>query len=132
MSKKFLKRIIALTPEDLQLISACCSEGKVKIKEIKYLPKNRIFLFSINRLNKEIENSKKRINSIIKFGYIESSKSKNIDQKNLDLTLELLAIDVFKKDHEYEITLLFSNNGLITLTAEIIEIVMEDQKTVND
>tara|TARA_Y100001970_G_C14201629_1_gene841453 strand:+ start:1689 stop:2087 length:399 start_codon:yes stop_codon:yes gene_type:complete len=132
MSKKFLKRIIALTPEDLQLISACCSEGKVKIKEIKYLPKNKIFLFSINRLNKEIENSKKRINSIIKFGYIESSKSKNIDQKNLDLTLELLAIDVFKKDHEYEITLLFSNNGLITLTAEIIEIVMEDQKTVND
>ena len=132
MSKKFLKRIIALTPEDLQLISACCSEGKVKIKEIKYLPKNKIFLFSINRLNKEIENSKKRINSIIKFGYIESSKSKNIDQKNLDLPLELLAIDVFKKDHEYEITLLFSNNGLITLTAEIIEIVMEDQKTVND
>ena len=132
MSKKFLKRIIALTPEDLQLISACCSEGKVKIKEIKYLPKNKIFLFSINRLNKEIENSKKRINSIIKFGYIESSKSKNIDQKNLDLTLELLAIDVFKKDHEYEITLLFSNNGLITLTAEIIEIVMEDQTTVND
>ena len=132
MNKKFLKKIIAHSAEDLKLISACCSEGKVKIKEIKYLPKNKIFLFSINRLNKEIENSKKRINSIIKFGYIESSKSKNIDQKNLDLTLELLAIDVFKKDHEYEITLLFSNNGLITLTAEIIEIVMEDQKTVND
>tara|TARA_A100001011_G_scaffold381937_1_gene451040 strand:- start:398 stop:796 length:399 start_codon:yes stop_codon:yes gene_type:complete len=132
MTKKFLKRIIALTADDLQMISACCSEGKVNIKEIKYLPKNKIFLFSISRLIKEIENSKKRINSIIKFSYIESSKSKNIDQKNLDLTLELLAIDVFKKNKHYEITLLFSNNGFITLTAEIIEIVMEDQKTVND
>ena len=36
MSKKFLKKIIAQTPEDLQLISACCSEGKVKLSEIKY------------------------------------------------------------------------------------------------
>ena len=39
---------------------------------------------------------------------------------------------LYKKDHNYEITLLFSNNGLITLTAEIIEVVLEDQKTVND
>ena len=132
MSKKFLKKIIAQTPEDLQLISACCSEGKVKLTEIKYLPKNKIFLLSINRLTKETENSKKKINSIIKFDYIESSKSKNINQKNLNLTFELLAIELFKKDHNYEITLLFSNNGFITLTAEIIEVVLEDQKTVND
>ena len=132
MSKKFLKKIIAQTPEDLQLISACCSEGKVKLTEIKYLPKNKIFLLSINRLTKETENSKKKINSIIKFDYIESSKSKNINQKNLNLTFELLAIELFKKDHNYEITLLFSNNGFITLTAEIIEVVLEDQKTAND
>ena len=132
MSKKFLKKIIAQTPEDLQLISACCSEGKVKLTEIKYLPKNKIFLLSINRLTKETENSKKKINSIIKFDYIESSKSKNINQKNPNLTFELLAIELFKKDHNYEITLLFSNNGFITLTAEIIEVVLEDQKTVND
>ena len=82
MSKKFLKKIIAQTPEDLQLISACCSEGKVKLAEIRYLPKNKIFLLSINRLTKETENSKKKINSIIKFDYIESSKSKNIKLMN--------------------------------------------------
>ena len=132
MSKKFLKKIIAQSANDLQLVSACCSEGKVKLTEIKYLPKNKIFLLSINRLTKETENSKKKINSIIKFDYIESSKSKNINQKNLNLTFELLAIELFKKDHNYEITLLFSNNGLITLTAEIIEVVLDDQKTVND
>ena len=132
MSKKFLKKIIAQSAKDLQLVSACCSEGKVKLSEIKYLPKNKIFLLSIERLVKETENSKDRINSIIKFDYIESSKAQNINQNNLDLTLELLAIDLFKRDHNYEITLLFSNNGFITLTAEIIEVVLEDQKTVND
>tara|TARA_B100002051_G_C16320178_1_gene431789 strand:+ start:169 stop:558 length:390 start_codon:yes stop_codon:yes gene_type:complete len=128
MSKKFLKKIIANSSEDLRLISACCSGGKVKINELKYLPKNKIFLIFINRIVKEAENKKDRVNSIIKFEYIYSSKSKNINQKNMDLTLELIAIDLFKKDQNYEITLLFSNNGFITLTAEIIDVVLEDLK----
>ena len=132
MNKKFLKKIIAHSPEDLKLISACCSEGKVKISEIKYLPKNKIFLLFIDRLIKEEENNKDRVSSIIKFEYIYSSKSKNINQKNMDLTIELLAIDIFKKDHNYEIILLFSNNGFITLNAEIIDVVLEDQKNTYD
>ena len=131
MNKKFLKKIIAHSPEDLKLISACCSEGKVKISEIKYLPKNKIFLLYVDRLVKE-ENNKDRVNSIIKFEYIYSSKSKNINQKNVDLTIELISIELFKKDQNYEITLLFSNNGLITLTAEIIDVVLEDQKNIYD
>ena len=132
MDKKFLKKIIAHSPEDLRLISACCSEGKVKISEIKYLPKNKIFLLFIDRLIKEEENNKNRVNSIIKFEYIFSSKSKNINQKNMDLTVELISIEPFKKDQNYEITLLFSNNGLITLTSEIIDVVLEDQKNIYD
>ena len=132
MNKKFLKKIIAHSLEDLKLISACCSEGKVKISEIKYLPKNKIFLLFIDRLVKEEENNKDRVNSIIKFEYVYSSKSKNINQKNVDLIIELISIELFKKDQNYEITLLFSNNGLITLTAEIIDVVLEDQKNIYD
>ena len=132
MNRKFLKKIIAHSPEDLRLISACCSEGKVKISEIKYLPKNKIFLLFIDRLIKEEENNKNRVNSIIKFEYIFSSKSKNINQKNMDLTVELISIEPFKKDQNYEITLLFSNNGFITLTSEIIDVVLEDQKNIYD
>jgi len=131
MSKKFLKKIIANSSEDLRLISACCSGGKVKINELKYLPKNKIFLIFINRIVKEAENKKDRVNSIIKFEYIYSSKSKNINQKNMDLTLELIAIDLYKKDQNYEIILLFSN-GFITLTAEIIDVVLEDLKDKYD
>ena len=47
MEKKFLKKIIAQSPEDLRIISACCSGAKVKTSEIKYLPKNKIFLLSL-------------------------------------------------------------------------------------
>ena len=126
MTKNFFKKIIAQSTKDLQMISALCADGSIKISNIKYLPKNKIFLVFINRIVKEIENKKERVNSIIKFEYIYSSKSKNINQKNMDLTIELLAIDIFKKDHNYEIILLFSNNGFITLTAEIIDVVLED------
>ena len=128
MDKKYLKKIIAQSPLDLKMISACCSEAKLKLSDIKYLPKNKLFLISIERLNKEIENKSEKINSIIKFEFIESSKSKNIDQSKQEIILELLAIDLVKKNQNYEIILLFSNNAFITLSAEIIEVTLEDQK----
>ena len=132
MDKKFLKKVIAQSPEDLQIISACCSEAKVKISDIKFLSSNKIFLISLLRKDKENINNKNLIKSVIKFEFIESSKSKNINQNNLDIELELLAIDLFKRDYNYEITLLFSKNRFITLSSEVIEVVLEDQKLSND
>ena len=132
MENQYLKKIIAQSAEDLHMISACCSEGKVNIKDVKYLASNKIFLISISRYSKEEENKNKLINSIVKFEFINSSKSKNIDQKDNNLILELLTIDIFKKEENFEITMLFSKNRIITLVAEIIEVTLEDQKIVND
>ena len=132
MENQYLKKIIAQSPEDLQIISACCSEGKVNIRDVKYLASNKIFLVSISRFSKEEENKNKLINSIIKFEFINSSKSKNIDQKDNNLILELLTIDIFKKEENFEITMLFSKNRIITLATEVIEVTLEDQKIIND
>ena len=132
MKNQYLKKIIAQSPKDLNVISACCSEGRVNIKDVKYLALNKIFLMSILRLSKEEENKNKQINSIIKFEFINSSKSKNIDQKNPNLSLELLTIDIFKKEQNFEIIMLFSKNRIITLSAEVIEVTLEDQKLEND
>ncbi len=125
---KFLKKIIAQSSSDLQIISACCSESKVKLSEMKYLKENQIFLISLLRKNVEEGKNKENIYSVIKFEYILSSKSKNINQYNRDDILNLLAIDIYKKENNYEIILLFSENAIITLTAEIIEVTLEDQK----
>ena len=127
----FLKKVIAQSPDDLQIISAICAESKVKISDIKYLPSTKIFLLSVIRIDKEGD-SNKPINSVIKFEFIESSKSKNINQSNADLTLELFAIDIFKKKENFEIVLLFSKNGIITLSTEVIDVTLEDQKIKND
>ncbi len=127
----FLKKVIAQSPDDLQIISAICAESKVKISDIKYLPSTKIFLLSVLRKDKETDNDKP-INSVVKFEFIESSKSKNIDQHNPDLTLELFAIDIFKKKENFEIVLLFSKNRIITLSTEVIDVTLEDQKIEND
>ena len=132
MADKFLKKIIAQNQEDLRVISALCSEAKIKQSEIKFLKDNKIFLLSLERENKEKNNSKEKINSILKFEFIETSKSKNIDQNSEDNFLELLAIESYKKQNNNEIVLLFSNNGIINLFCEIIECTLEDIKAAND
>jgi len=128
MNKVFLKKIIAQNSKDLQIISACCSGSKIHIQDIKYLKENKLFLISLERFAKETEDESIKIQSILKFEFIDKSRSKNIDIKNSDVALELLGIDLYKKENNYEITLLFLNNAFITLTAEVIEVTLEDQK----
>ena len=127
MIKKYLAKIIAKDTQGLQLISAYCAGSKVEIREIKYLSKNKIFLLSIERFRKEIDNKNSKINSICKFEFVDSVKSKNINQNDLNLVLELLAIDLLKNKENYEINLIFSNNAYITLSTEIVEVTLEDQ-----
>ena len=61
MANKFFKKITCTSSSDLPYISAFVSEGKIKLSEIKYLPKNKIFLFSIERLNREDKKTKKKL-----------------------------------------------------------------------
>ena len=129
MEKKFLKKIIAQSEKDLRVISALCSESEVVKSNIKFLKKNKVFLIPVLRKNKEKENFKEKINSIIKFDYVENSKSKNINHNDNSDNLHLIAIDLFRKNQNYEIVLLFLNNKVITLKTEVIEVTLEDIKT---
>ena len=72
----------------------------------------------------------KKINSICKFDFVDKVKSKNINQKNQDLVLELITIDYLKNEKNYEINLIFTNNAYIVLTTETIEVRLEDQNEI--
>ena len=128
---KYLAKIIATDKEGLQMISACISGSKVKVSDIKYLESNKVFLLSIERIKVENENEDKKVNSICRFDFVDKVKSKNIDQSNQELVLELVGIDYLKNNDVYEINLFFSNNAHIALTAETIEAILEDQSEIN-
>ena len=127
---KYLAKIIATDKEGLQMISACSSGAKVKVSDIKYLGSNKVFLLSIERIKVENENEDKKVNSICRFDFVDKVKSKNIDQSNQELVLELVGIDYLKNNDVYEINLFFSNNAHIALTAETIEAILEDQSEI--
>ena len=131
MEKKYLAQIIATDNEGLRMISACSAGAKIKVADIKYLASNKVFLMSIERNKVETNQKSEKINSICRFDFVDKVKSKNIDQKNQELILELIGIDYFKNKNDYEINLIFDNNAHISLKTEAIEVRLEDQNEIN-
>ena len=132
MEKKYLAKIIANDQEGLQMISACSAGAKVRVVDIKYLSSNKVFLLSIERTKVETDQEDKKINSICRFDFVDKVKSKNINQSNEDLVLDLIGIDYLKNNTDYEINLIFNNNAYIALTTETIEVRLEDQNEIKD
>tara|TARA_B110000046_G_scaffold25771_1_gene25454 strand:- start:88 stop:483 length:396 start_codon:yes stop_codon:yes gene_type:complete len=131
MEKKYLSKIIANDNEGLQMISACCAGAEIKVSEIKYLQKNKVFLLSLKRTKIETENEGKKVNSICKFEFVDSVKSKNIKQDDVNQKLELITMNYLKNKENYEISLIFTNNAYITLSIEIIEVTLDDQSKID-
>ncbi len=127
---KYLAKIIASDQEGLQMISVCTAGAKVKVANIKYLASNKVFLLSMERTKVENGQKNKKINSICRFDYVDKVKSRNINQLNQELVLELIGIDYLKNKDNFEINLIFTNNALIVLTIEVIEVRLEDQNEV--
>ncbi len=129
MSKKYLAKILARDLNGLNLISLYCYKAKLKISDIKFLKKNKIFLLSLERNSINAKN-KNKVLSICKFEFVDRARSKNINQYSQEKSLSLLAIDTIKNKKGYEFNLLFDNNGFITLFSEIIEVTLEDLKEI--
>ena len=123
---KYLAKIIASDQEGLRLISACSSGAKVKVADIKYLASNKVFIISFERTKVETNQEDKKINSICRFDLVDKVRSKNIDQSNQDLILDLIGIDYLKNNDDYEINLIFNNNAHIALTTEAIDIRLDN------
>ena len=129
MFKKYLAKILARDLNGLNLISLYCHKSILKVSDIKFLKKNKIFLLSLLRNSIKAKN-KNKVLSICKFEFVDQAKSKNINQYSLKKNLSLLAIDTIKTKNGFEFNLLFSNNGFITLFSEIIEVTLEDLKEI--
>ena len=127
---KYLAKIIASDQEGLRMISACTSGAKVKIADIKYLKFNKVFLLSIERTKIETDQEDKKINSICRFDFVDRVKSKNINQLDKEMILELIGIDYLKNNDDYEINLLFNKNAYIVLNTEALEVRLEDQSEI--
>ena len=124
--------------EDLKIISAYCQDSIIKITDLVYLKKNKIFIAKLSRfmwedLEKGVFKKYKRIDSYLRFNFIEQVVSKNINQNKSVKKLELLTIKpFFDKNKFYEINLIFSGNGVISIKSELIDVILDDQETYRE
>ena len=132
MLKNNLK-LIGKNQEDLKIISAYSQDSIVSIRDIVFLKKNRIFIMVTNRfmweaIQKKFERKNiKRIRSGLKFEEFLKVRSKKINQKNKNRNLECLAIQCDEKlNNNYEVKIFFSGDGVITLTLEAIDVILQD------
>ena len=132
LDEKINLKLIGKNQEDLKVISAYLQDSIATVKDMVFLEKNRIFVMIVNRfmwedVERGVFRQNKRIRCAIKFEEIFKIKSKNINQKRTSKILECLAINSnLNIDKIYETKIFFSGGGVITLFAEVIDIVMHD------
>ena len=125
-------KLIGKNTEDLKVISAYTQDSLAAVKDIVFLKKSRIFVMVINRFmwedfEKGIFRKSKRIRCAIKFDEVLNVKSKEINQKNKNKSLECLAIKCDKTTNDnYQIKIIFAGGSVITLISEAIEVTMHD------
>lgn len=125
-------KLIGKNEEDLKIISAYLQDSVVIAKNILFLKKNRTFIMILNRFmwedaEKGVFRQNKRIRCAIKFEEVIKVKSKNINQKNDDKPLEYLAIkSSLISDSLFKTKIFFSGGGIITITSEVIDVLMND------
>ena len=127
-------KLIGKNIEDLKTISAYCQDSIVKIRDLAYLKKNKVFIIMLSRfmwedIEKGMLRNYKRIKSVLKFSFIENVLVKNISQQQKDRNLELLAVKAYSnQENMYEINLIFSGNGILLLKSEEIDVMLDDQE----
>ena len=132
MKPKNLK-LIARTVEDLRVVSAHLQDAIVNINDIANLKKNKILLLQLNRfmwedMEKGLLRKNKRIRTILKFENVIKVKSRNINLAGKDKFLDFLTIETNQMtDNNYEMKILFAGDSIVKVTAEVIEVTLDDQ-----
>ncbi len=132
MKPKNLK-LIARTVEDLRVVSAHLQDAIVNVNDIANLKKNKILLIQLNRfmwedVEKGLFRKNKRIRTILKFENVIKVKSRNINLAGKDKFLDFLTIETNQMtDNNYEMKILFAGDSIVRVTAEVIEVTLDDQ-----
>jgi hypothetical protein len=123
-------KLIALDPEDLQIISAHLQDAIVRVDEMAYVASENRFAAILRRFDwTNAQNGiYERRQSALRFEKVKSAQYKNISPAASQATpLELLAIDYEPTDEVGGyITLVFSGGAAIRLEADCIEAELRD------
>lgn len=123
-------KLMALDAEDLQVISSCCQDSILKVRDLSYLAAKKQFTLELNRFAWEQDSKTKiseRRKSVLHFAQVNGVKVSGIDRSDKEIVLSLLAVLYEKSDEPSgEIELVFAGDGAIKLNVECIEAQLSD------
>lgn len=131
-----LLKIKAENKKNFEVISSLLQDALFRVDGMVYQAKEHRFAFVANRFVWEAEDSagKKpkrtkhhaRARAGLRFEGVLGARIKNIPIEKKDLMLSLLTMDIKKSGDGFSITLIFSGDGAILLSTEVIEVYLED------
>lgn len=121
------KRLIALEPEDLDVISALCQDAVMKVGGVRYLPSEKRFVMELRRFNWEKPDQPERRLSVLHFERVNAVAAQGINPKEKDRVLSLLAIRyVPSQSPAGRVELIFAGDFAIRLEVDCIEAKFSD------
>ena len=124
-------KFIALDREDLEVVSAHLQDAIVKVSDVHWRPQEKRFVLGVNRFDWESAISAapeyRRRLAALRFDRVLSCQVRNLDPRQKDAVLNLLAVDFADTDTPSgTVTLVFSGGGAIRLELECLEAELAD------
>jgi hypothetical protein len=124
-------KLIALDRDDVEVISTHLQDAVLKVADIRWRPTERRLVVGVNRFDWEAAQEKepayRRRRAALRFDRVLSLKCRNLDPKNGDGVLNLLAVEYTERDPPGGVvTLVFSGGAALRLEVECLEAELAD------
>jgi Protein of unknown function (DUF2948) len=124
-------KLVALDRDDVEVISTHLQDAVLKVADIRWRPGENRLVLGVNRFDWEAAHEQhpeyRRRRAALRFDRVRNLKCRNIDPKNGEAVLNLLAVEFAETDAPAGVvTLLFSGGAALRLEVECLEAELAD------
>ena len=124
-------KLVALDRDDVEVISTHLQDSVLRVANIRWRPGENRLVVALNRfdwegaLEKDPEYRRRR--AVLRFDRVRNLKCRNLDPKNGEAVLNLLAVEFAETDPPAGVvTLVFSGGAALRLDVECLEAELAD------
>ncbi|MCC6780602.1 MAG: DUF2948 family protein [Hyphomicrobiales bacterium] len=124
-------KLVALDPDDLAVVSTHLQDAVIKVSDVVWRPGERRVVIGLNRFDwLSAEGNRpelRRCRSALRFDRVNGCKCRDLDPKQRDAVLNLLAVEFSETDAPGGVVnLTFSGGGTLRLEVECLEVELAD------
>jgi DUF2948 family protein len=124
-------KLVALDRDDVEIISTHLQDSVLKVADIRWQPGEKRLVVAVNRFDWEAAQDDhpeyRRRRAALRFDRVLNLKCRNVDPKDREAVLNLLAVEFAETDAPAGVvTLLFSGGAALRLEVECLEAELAD------